>query len=255
MYAMALGVSSRTTNSTATSTDLDLVHCTDGTVRANNASGDGNGAIHLLDSSRNTIEGNRANRCIRYAGRFWNDTTDSAGILLKEYSHENCIVGNTMRYRGDGRFIRANNRHSSNGDYAAGNDGSFSPNNAFEDVFSEGNIVEASTVDYSNYSFWLGYYRNTVVWNNRISSNRLDGIAIEHGRNNTIEGNGIVGNRTGIRLWADGPDHETDPSRDYRVNGNVINDSVEAAVRYSNTEGVLLEDNTFQGNAKDVTEA
>lgn len=229
MYAMALGVSSRTTNSTATSTDLDLVHCTDGTVRANNASGDGNGAIHLLDSSRNTIEGNRANRCIRYAGRFWNDTTDSAGILLKEYSHENCIVGNTMRYRGDGRFIRANNRHSSNGDYAAGNDGSFSPNNAFEDVFSEGNIVEASTVDYSNYSFWLGYYRNTVVWNNRISSNRLDGIAIEHGR---------VGNRTRIRLWAGGRDHETARPRDY-----------------SNTEGVLLEDNSFRGNAEDVSEA
>ena len=160
-----------------------------------------------------------------------------------------------MRYSGDGLFIRANNRHSSNGNDVAKNDGSFSPNNAFEAVFSEGNIFEDNTADYSNYGFWFGYSRNTVVRNNRVRSNRLDGIAIEHGRNNTIEGNGIVSNRTGIRLWADGPDHETDPSRDYRVSGNVIKDSVKAAVRYSNTEGVLLEDNTFQGNAKDVTEA
>ena len=233
---------------------LDLVHCTDGTVRANSASGCGNVGIHLLDSSRNTIEGNLANRCIRYAGRFWNDTADSAGILLEEYSHENRIVGNTMRYSGDGLFIRANNRHSSNGNYIARNDGSFSPNNAFEAVFSEGNIFEDNTADYSNYGFWLGYSRNTVVRNNRIRSNRLDGIAIEHGRDNTIERNDIAGNRTGIRLWAGGRDHETDPSRDYRVSGNVITDSVEAAVRYSNTEGVLLEDNTFQGNAEDVTE-
>ena len=36
---------------------LDLLHCTDSTVRANSASGCGNVGIHLLDSSRNTIEG------------------------------------------------------------------------------------------------------------------------------------------------------------------------------------------------------
>ena len=232
---------------------LDLVHCSDCVIQANSATGCGNVGIHLLGSSRNTVERNRADRCIRFAGRFWNDTADSAGILLEEYSDDNRIVGNTMRYGGDGFFIRANNGHASNGNYVARNDGSFSPNNAFEAVFSERNTFEDNVAEHSNYGFWLGYSRGTVVRNNRIRSNRLDGVAIEHGIGNTIEGNEIAGNLAGVRLWADGPDQDENPSRDYMLRGNVFRESRKAAVIYSNTDGIVLEDNTFEGNAEDVS--
>ena len=46
------------------------------------------------------------------------------------------IIDNSMRYSGDGLFIRANNRHGSDHNHIARNDGSFSPNNAFEAGFS-----------------------------------------------------------------------------------------------------------------------
>ena len=90
---------------------LGLVRCERVTVRGNDASNSGNVGLHLLASCDNIIEYNRADHCIRFAGRFWNDTADSAGILLEEFSHRNRIVGNSLRSGGDGFFIRANNRH------------------------------------------------------------------------------------------------------------------------------------------------
>ena len=180
---------------------IDLVRSDRNTIRENNASGNGNIGIHLLRSSHNSIESNRADHCIRYTDRFWCDTADSAGVLLEEYSSHNRIADNSMRYCGDGFFIRANNRHSCNHNYVARNDASFSPNNAFEAVFSEFNVFEDNIAAFSNYGFWLGYSRNSVVRGNRISTNRLDGVSIEHGSHNTIEDNDIEGNRTGIRLW------------------------------------------------------
>jgi parallel beta-helix repeat protein len=150
---------------------LDLVRCERVTVRGNDFSHSGNVGIHLLASSDNVIEDNCADHCIRFAGRFWNDTADSAGILLEEFSNRNRIIGNSLRYGGDGFFIRANNRHPSNDNYIARNDGSFSPNNAFEATFSEGNVFEDNVASFSNYGFWLGYSRTTTLRNNRIVSN------------------------------------------------------------------------------------
>ena len=81
------------------------------TLRKNNASYNSNVGIHLVRSSHNILEENRADHCIRYTGDFWCDTADSAGMLLEEYAHRNRIVGNSLRYGGDGFFIRANNGH------------------------------------------------------------------------------------------------------------------------------------------------
>ena len=233
---------------------LDLVRSNANTVRGNNASNNGNIGIHLLGSSGNIIEENRADHCIRFTGRFPNDTADSAGLLLEEYSHNNRIVRNTMRYSGDGLFIRANNRHSSNHNYVAHNDGSFSPNNAFEAVFSEHNVFEDNVADFSNYGFWLGYSRHTVVRRNRVRGNRLDGVAIEHGSHNIIEENEIEGNRHGIRLWQEGARAKQDRSEDYQIRENGIRNSRECGVLYSYTDGVVLEKNTYENNAVNVKE-
>ena len=47
---------------------MDLVLSNGNTIKGNNASGNGNVGIHLLGSSRNTIEENRADHCIRFTG-------------------------------------------------------------------------------------------------------------------------------------------------------------------------------------------
>ena len=230
---------------------IDLVRCERVTVRGNNASHSGNVGIHLLASSDNTIEDNRADHCIRFAGRFWNDTADSAGVLLEEFSHRNRIVGNSLRYGGDGFFIRANNRHPSNDNYIARNDGSFSPNNAFEATFSEGNVFEDNSASYSNYGFWLGYSRSTTVRNNRVNSNRSDGVAIEHGSRNTIEGNEITGNLCGVRLWWSPSQVGDDASEGYVVRDNVISDSRQCGVYCLDTQDVEVTGNRFENNSQD----
>ncbi|MCH7801009.1 MAG: right-handed parallel beta-helix repeat-containing protein [Chloroflexi bacterium] len=230
---------------------VDLVRCERVTVRGNNASHSGNVGIHLLASSDNVIEDNQADHCIRFAGRFWNDTADSAGILLEEYSHRNRIVGNSLRHGGDGFFIRANNRHPSNDNYVARNDGSFSPNNAFEATFSEGNLFEDNVASFSNYGFWLGYSRRTTVRNNRIISNRSDGVAIEHGSRNSIESNEISGNLCGVRLWWSPSQVGDDPSEKYVVRDNTINGSRQYGVYCLDTRDVEVTGNRFDNNSQD----
>ena len=220
---------------------IDLVRCERISVVETDASNSSNIGIHLLRSSDCLIEKCSAEHCIRYAGGFWNDTADSAGILLEEYSHHNRITDNSLRYSGDGLFIRANNRHSSDHNYIARNDGSHSPNNAFEAVFSMGNVFEDNIADASNYGFWLGYSRETIVRRSRIRSNRLDGIAIEHGSHNVIEDNYISANRDGIRLWWAPSDLGDDPSSDYVIRNNEIVESRRHAINITDTTNVVVE--------------
>ena len=169
---------------------VSLVRSEHNVIGGNHASYCGNVGIYLLKSSHNEVLHNLAEHCIRYTDRFWCDTADSAGILLEDGSNHNRIVGNSLRYSGDGFFIRApHNREPSNHNFISGNDGSYSPNNAFEAVFSSENVFEDNVANYSNYGFWLGYSTKTTVKGNEIRACRFDGIAIEHGQDNRIEDN------------------------------------------------------------------
>lgn len=234
---------------------LCLVRSDRNRILENDASYNSNVGIHLLRATHNTIEGNRADHCIRYTGRFWCDTADSAGILIEEYSHHNKIVNNRMRYSGDGLFVRANNRHGCNHNYIAGNDARFSPNNAFEVVFSEGNAFEENIASYSNYGFWLGYSTGTVLKGNLIQSNRFDGVAMEGGSRNTFEANKIDGNRSGIRLWenaARGESQKRGPDGSHKINGNKIKNSRGSGILYPGHWDVLMGDNELENNQEDL---
>ena len=234
---------------------ISLVRSEHNVIAGNHASYCGNVGIYLLMSSHNEVSHNLAEHCIRYTDRFWCDTADSAGILLEHGSHYNRIVGNGLRYSGDGFFIRANNRGSSNHNFISANDASHSPNNAFEAVFSSGNVFEDNIANYSNYGFWLGYSTTTTVRRNEIRANRFDGIAIEHGRANHIEDNLIEGNRNGIRLWSDpapeGPPPRSLPLRNYTISGNQIEDSREGGILVTDDHEVGLEGNRFERNRRD----
>ena len=118
---------------------ISLVRSEHNVIGGNHASYCGNVGIYLLTSSHNEVLHNLAEHCIRYTDRFWCDTADSAGILLENGSNHNRIIGNSLRYSGDGFFIRGGNRTPSNHNFISGNDASYSPNNAFEAVFSAHN--------------------------------------------------------------------------------------------------------------------
>ena len=230
---------------------LSLVRSKRNRIAGNNASYSGNLGIHLLGSSHNVVGDNQADHCIRYTGRFWCDTADSAGVLLEEDSHHNRITGISLRYSGDGFFIRANNGHSCDHNYIARNDASFSPNNAFEAGFSQHNVFEENVASFSNYGFWLGFSSDTVVRHNRILANRLDGIAIDSGNQNNIQGNKIQGNRNGVRLWSGRPG---ELSQITSVVRNEINASRECAVLVGKGQLEFVEDNMLNSNGCEVVQ-
>lgn len=234
---------------------ISLVRSERNVIRGNNASYCRNVGIYLLSSRHNDVSNNSAEHCIRYTDRFWCDTADSAGILLEDGSNHNRIVGNSLRYSGDGFFIRGSNGKPSNHNLIAGNDASHSPNNAFEAVFSSGNVFEDNIANYSNYGFWLGYSTDTVVRRNEIRANRFDGIAIEHGNDNRIEDNHIAENRYGIRLWTN-PAPPTSvshplPLRNYAIGGNRIHRSRECGIQATDDHEINLDRNDFHLNGQD----
>ncbi len=234
---------------------ISLVRSEHNVIGGNHASYCGNVGIYLLTSSHNEVLHNLSEHCIRYTDRFWCDTADSAGILLENGSNHNRIIGNSLRYSGDGFFIRGGNRTPSNHNFISGNDASYSPNNAFEAVFSAHNTFENNVANFSNYGFWLGYSTNTTVRGNEIKASRFDGIAIEHGQDNRIEDNRIERNRNGIRLWS-GPAPEGQasldlPPRSYAISGNQIKDSRDCGILVTEDHEVSLKENGFQRNRRD----
>ena len=234
---------------------MSLVQSDHNIISRNHASHCGNVGIYLLKSSYNQILDNQAEHCIRYTDRFWCDTADSAGILLEDGSNHNRITGNSLRYGGDGFFIRGHNGEPSNDNFVARNDASYSPNNAFEAVFSSGNVFEDNIANYANYGFWLGYSANSTVRGNEIRCNRFDGIAIEHGQGNVIDGNRIEENRNGIRLWSDPTrlalGSAGNPGRHYIISGNRVAGSRECGILVTNDHALVLAGNSYEDNARD----
>lgn len=195
--------------------------------------------VRLSASSSNLVRGTIADYVDRR--RYNLDSGDSAGILLVSGSNSNRIISNSLTHSGDGFFIGNSCQRASNNNYIYGNDGSFSPHNAFECTFSEGNVFERNRANGSDYGFWLGYSHNTRVTGNEINDNVNVGIGIEHGRSNEFDRNTISRNQLGIRLWADdnncpwpecGP---ACPSSDYRIHHNNIT---------LNTRGLSIENST-----------
>jgi parallel beta-helix repeat protein len=186
--------------------------------------------IRLSGSTGNLIRGNRNDYVDRR--RYGLDSGDSAAILLVSGSDDNRIISNSMTHSGDGFFIGNGFDRASNYNYVYGNDGSFSPHNAFECTFSAGNVFERNKANNSDYGFWLGYSYNMQLTRNEVTGNTQAGIAIEHGQKNDIDGNTISRNQIGIQLWGGG-DYQ---SANYRVRHNEIT---------ANTTGLAVEDTAW----------
>ena len=118
----------------------------------------------------------------------------------------------------------------------------------------EGVVFENNVADFSNYGFWLGFAKSTLVKENQIRSNRLAGIAVVSGSGIAIEGNRVWGNQYGIRLWREDAQEDSKrmtPSSVSSIVGNEICESSECGVLYKEIEDVLIEDNNYEGNLAD----
>jgi parallel beta-helix repeat protein len=203
----------------STVTDNDVQHqqngimlygCDHVEIARNNASFNSGYGILLYESSQNTVSANVADFCCRIyhydaSGERYHNGADAAALVMMCSSSGNTVTRNWLRSSGDGVFLggfhKDNVKVPCNDNLFEDNDGSNSPNIAFEATFSERNIFRNNRANNCNYGFWLGYSSHTSVEDNSIRNNRTAGVAIEHGHTNTIKGNQFERNREGVQLW------------------------------------------------------
>lgn len=173
----------------------------------NNASYCSGFGFHLFETCDSTYEHNYADYCCRY---YLGESSshlgaDAAGFLIVHGSCNNIFQRNFARLGGDGFFLAGLTPDGidvgCNHNLFEENDASYSPNNAFEGVFSKGNIYQRNKANHSNYGFWLGFSSGCTLEDNQVNNNRQAGIAVENGVGFRVTGNDIRNNAHGILLW------------------------------------------------------
>lgn len=222
-----------------------LYHCDSARIRNNDFAWNTSYGIRMFWTDSCHIYNNIAN----HINRPLTDPSDCAALLMI-ISNENRVEYNDLSYSGDGVFL-GQYQHSNipNNNYFAYNECSFSPHNAIEATFADGNVYKHNNCNVSHYGFWLGYSFNSLVDSNEIVGNFNSGIAIDRGYNNYIAHNLIKNNPIGIELWEGGniPGYETQFSHDYQVYGNTIEGN-STGVSGSKTEHSVYLDNAFLYN-------
>lgn len=184
-------------------------YCNRLTVRGNLANYNSGYGLHLFGTSDSVFEQNWADYCCRYeprGPRIGHMGADATGFLIVQGSCRNVFRGNYARLGGDGFFLAG---MAPSGVYAPcndnlfeENDGSHSPNIAFEATFSSGNIFRNNKADRCNYGFWHGFSAEHIIENNSMVMNRQAGIAVENGVGFQVRGNQFQRNGAGILLWS-----------------------------------------------------
>jgi parallel beta-helix repeat protein len=215
-------------------------------IADNDVSGNSGWGIHLWRSAGNTIVRNKADHNVRCESTTYRRGCDSAALLLRHESDSNLIADNDLTWSGDGFFLSGHRPlvSPSIGNLVIRNDASHAWHNGFEATFSAWNTFLENRADSTDYGFWLGYSRGSVVRGNIIIGSRSAAIAIEHGGENELAGNTIIGGGVGIRLFAPRPDDEA--STDYRISDNTLA-KVGRGIVLERTTRARLRGNLFDG--------
>lgn len=212
--------------------------CRDLHVRDNVANYCSGFGFHLYGTSHSRFEGNTADFCCRYeprSPRAGHMGADAAGFLIVHGACGNVFRRNNARLGGDGFFLAGltpQGEHlGCNDNLFEQNDGSYSPNIAFEATFSNGNVYRDNVANACNYGFWLGFSSRGVIENNQITGNRQAGIGTENGFGFEVYGNTFRDNAHGVLLWS-----------------KHIPQFAQAVPDNDTSYDWTIEDNTFTGN-------
>ncbi len=197
---------------------------------ANYCSGFG---FYLFETSQSVFEDNYADYCCRYQPRSGGGGhlgADAAGFVIVHRSCDNTFRRNFARLGGDGFFLAGLRPDGTWVNCADNlfeeNDGSYSPNIAFEATFSSGNTYRRNKANHCNYGFWLGFSRENRLEQNQMIGNRQAGVAVENGFGMTVRGNDVRHNGHGLLLWSKHVAKfarsvpENDTSRDWLIERN-----------------------------------
>ncbi|MDA1265083.1 MAG: right-handed parallel beta-helix repeat-containing protein [Planctomycetota bacterium] len=210
--------------------------------------------LAMYRSSENTVSHNWFDYCVRgYSHGVYARGQDSAGILMFERCSDNVVAFNSATHGGDGVFVFAGQdlvagraRERGEPDPGGcdrnlfyGNDLRFSPANALEVTFSDGNLIVKNDLSgCSQHGVWGGYSRNTLILGNTIDDTVGGGITIEHGQDNVIVENTFSRNNMAVELYWDPDPH-------------LVNSPLGEQRDTSSRDSWII-GNTFEGNTQDL---
>ena len=166
--------------------------------------------LAMYRSSRCVVSHNKFDWCIRgYSHGVYSRGQDSTGILVYEQCSDNVFAYNSATHGGDGFFLWAGHETldktgegGCNRNLLYRNDFSHAAANGIEATFSVGNQFVENRLEECDHGVWAGYSTETLIAGNYIARN-ANGISIEHGNQNKIEGNTFEENGIAIHLWWD----------------------------------------------------
>ncbi len=212
----------------------------DNDVTSNNGWG-----IHLWRSAGNVIARNRANYTRRCESQVPAADCGAAALLLREASDSNTIVDNDLTASSMGLVLAgAPPVRPSIGNLVYRNDASSALRVAFTAVYGSSNTFLQNRADSTGIGFRLDHSGGSTLRANTIIGSRSAGIVSDHGSDNAILANVLIGGAVGIRVAA--PGEPGDPSRRYRIDDNVLS-RLEQGIVLQRTTRAQLRGNLFDG--------
>jgi parallel beta-helix repeat protein len=213
----------------------------DNEVTSNNGWG-----IHLWRSSRNVIARNRVHHTRRCESQVPAADCGAAAILLRDVSDSNTIVDNDLTASSMGLLLAGERRGIKPcvGNLIYRNDASSALRTGFAAAFGWRNAFLENRVDSAAVGFRLDHSGGSTLRANTIIGARTAGIVSEHGSDNGIVANVLIGGPLGIQVAA--PQQAGDSSRRYRIDDNVLT-RLQQGLVVERTTRVQVRGNIFDG--------
>jgi parallel beta-helix repeat protein len=222
---------------------IGLIEARESYLADNEVTGNSGWGISLWRSSRNVLVRNRVHHTVRCAP----PTVDcgAVAILLREGSDSNTISENDLTASSTGFRItgQAPLTRPSIGNLVYRNDASTS-GTAFVAGHTWSTTFLENRADSAAYGFRFDHLNGSAVRANTVIGSHIAGIVLEHGSDNTLEANVLLGGRAGIMVTA--PGRGGSASRGHRIDDNVIG-GAEQGIVLQGTSGSRVRGNLLDG--------
>jgi parallel beta-helix repeat protein len=225
---------------------IGLLEARDSYIADNDVATNNGWGIHLWRSSRNIIARNRADHTRRCEAQVPAADCGAAALLLREGSDSNTILDNDLTASSLGFLLAGQHRATqpSVGNLVFRNDASAALRAAFTSSFGWSNTFLENRADSSGIGFRLEHSGGTTVRGNTVIGARAAGITSDHGTDNSITANVLIGGVVGIQVGA--PKQPGEPSRRYRIDDNILA-RLERGIVVQRTTRAQLRGNLFDG--------
>ncbi len=225
---------------------IGLLEVRDSYVAHNDVAANSGWGIHLWRSSGNVIARNKADHTRRCESQVPAADCGAAALLLREASDSNTISDNDLTASSLGLVVAGAPPHlpRSVGNLIYRNNASSALQVGFTAAHGWGNTFLENRADSAGTGFRLDHSGGSTLRGNTVVGSKTAGIVSEHGSDNAILSNVLIGGQVGIRIGA--PQVGGNTSRRYRIDDNVLA-RLEQGIVLEQTTRALLRGNLFDG--------